>query len=89
MKGIEFKSLTTYDKAFGLTKLLFIVFSLLIFASAGLYVYMTKQEMESLTNTVYVLAPNGEISQAIKSSNGDGGSREFEYAAHAKKAYKL
>lgn len=86
-KKIEIKSLTTYESAFGLIKLAFIIIVVSVCALAGYMTYLSNDAISKLENSIYVLSPTGEISLALRSSEKE--NRFFEYESHVNKAYTL
>ena len=84
---VEIKSLTSYVSAFKLMKILVLVVVVAVCGVAGVMTYYANQSIQHLQDSIYVLSPTGEISQAIRSNEGD--NRYFEYEAHVEKAYTL
>jgi hypothetical protein len=87
MEKVKIKSLNNYEKAFNLLKGVVLLIIVVVCSLAGYMVYKSNESINKLQDSIYVLAPDGEISLAIRSSEKE--NRFFEYEAHVEKAYKL
>lgn len=86
---MQLKELTNYKNGFSFIKTVSIAAIAVMGTVTCISVYFAYSTLEKVSNTVYVMGPDGKITAATRTDADDPKARKIEYQAHVRNFYKL